>query len=82
MEILKIIEVFLNDAIKQKSLKKFKKEFPIKSIDVTTLLDKSINKLELTTTTEKANEEYRKIENVIREKLINKIYKQITEYLK
>jgi len=79
MKILETIELYLNLKIKQKSLEKFKKEFPVKTIDVTTLLDKSVDKFELTQTTEKANEVYRRIEAGITRSVIAKLIKTIVE---
>jgi len=79
MKILEAVELYLNAAIKEKSLKQFKKEFPVKTIDVTTLLDKSVNKFELTQTTDKANQEYRRIELDITRRILAKLIKTIVE---
>ena len=79
MKILEAVELYLNAAIKEKSLKQFKKEFPVKTIEVTTLLDKSVNKFELTQTTDKANQEYRRIESDITRRILAKLIKTIVE---
>lgn len=82
MEIMKTLELCLNIVIREKTIKKFKEEYPVKSIDIIELLDAELGKeFALIHTQEQARREYKKIEGKIGEDVINKLIEKIKKII-
>ncbi len=80
MKIVEILDAYLEEIIKEKSIKRFKKEFPTKSIETVDLL--SHNSTQLYFLQHNAKADYNKIEREETENVISKLVEKIKSIVK